>query len=215
MVRKHIVFYHLWFYRVWKVIFLYFLLFNEGTLLSLCLRTLTKAQRRCQRASGPRRGCFFPCFFLLFFTKKSWFVVVFWSAKACTHTDAHTSGITAQTWRQRITNSPLPFCHSVAPLEQMGDECWREERTLFINSFFFFSSPSAHIFPHSQSCYMNQSLTSPQQTNFCRLIIAAALSQCLQWFFGCFMKPHLAKSNEGFGPADGWGSLHPINTGLL
>lgn len=41
---------------------------------------------------------------------------------------------------------------------------------------FFLPSPSAHIFPHSRSCYMNHSLTSPQQTNFCRLIIAAALS---------------------------------------
>lgn len=42
--------------------------------------------------------------------------------------------------------------------------------------FFFLPSPSAHIFPRSRSCYMNHSLTSPQQTNFCRLIIAAALS---------------------------------------
>lgn len=81
--------------------------------------------------------------------------------KSLTHADAHTSGITAQTWRQRVTNSPLPFCHSAAPLEQMGDECWREERTLFSH---FFSFP---VCPHSpsQPVMLYESLTHLTATN--------------------------------------------------
>lgn len=138
-----------------------------------CSPMLTNA-RRPSEWSIWATSCLF--IYLFIFDPKSRDLSPCSGVQKLARTQTHTSGITAQTWRQRVTNSPLLLCHSAAPLEQMGDECWREERTLFINSFFFLPSPSAHIFPRSRSCYMNHSLTSPQQTNFCHLIIAAALS---------------------------------------
>lgn len=117
----------------------------EASLFSSFFPLTTTEPSRPRAGNDPRRSCALIAehlgrvkFFFFFSSEKSGFVMAFWSAKAHTHTDAHTSGITAQTWRQCVTNSPLPLCHSAAPLEQMGDECWRDERTLFINSFSFF-----------------------------------------------------------------------------
>lgn len=127
-----------------------FFFFPLVTMTELC------ARKRSPKLSGPVTVRLF----FLFFPQKSRDL----SCHSGVQKLAHTSGITAQTWRQCVTNSSLPFRHSAAPLEQMGDECRREERTLFINSFFFFIFPVCPHFP-SQPVMLYESLTHFAATN--------------------------------------------------
>lgn len=119
-----------------------------------------------------------------------------------THLRNHSSDLEAARYKQSF--AALPLGGSTG-----ADGRWvLEGRENIIHSFFFsLSSPSAHIFPHSRSCYMNHSLTSPPQTNFCRLIIAAALAQRCKWFFVCvFHEATFCKKQRGL-----WPCWRPVN----